>query len=303
MKRPLSTAALLFVTLSVVQQTLPGIAMRAQRRAPYDRPVCRPAGKLVSNPDLPEGSGIAASRRQPGILWAHNDSAEPELVRLDENGSTVGRVRITGAAVDDWEDIAVGPCGQQSCLYVADIGDNDGGRKHITMYRAAEPSRDDAATSAAEAFHASYPDGPHDAESLFVTTKGDIYIVTKGDPGPVALYRFPQALRTGVVMRLERVGQPRSTGDVPAADRPTAADASPDGEWVAVRTTRHVAFYRTGDLTTGRWHETFRFDLRSLREPRGEGITFGRNGVLFLLGEGGRASRQGTFAKLSCTLR
>jgi hypothetical protein len=304
MKHQPGIAALLaLVHLFAAPLALRSIALQERRGASPDAAVCRSAGKLVPNPDLPEGSGIAASRRDPGLLWAHNDSAKPELVKLDEDGSTVGRVRITGAEVDDWEDIAVGPCAQPSCIYIADIGDNDGRRRHITVYRVAEPARDEADTSPAEAFSASYPDGRHDAESLFVSETGDIYIVTKGDPGPVALYRFPRPLRTGAVMRLERVGQPLSTGNVQSADRPTAADASPDGEWVAVRTTGRVAFYRTGDLTTGRWREAFRFDLSGLREPRGEGIAFGRNGVLFLLGEGGRASRQGTFAKLSCSLR
>lgn len=262
---------------------------------------CRAVGKLVRNPDLPEGSGVAASRRNPGVLWAHNDSAEPELVKLDENGSTIGRVRITGAQVDDWEDIAVGPCDGQSCLYIGDIGDNDGRRPHITMYRVPEPSKEGEATAAVEVFRAAYPDGAHDAESLFVTRDAVVHIVTKGDPGPVALYRFPRELRAETVMRLERVGQPVSAGKIPAAERPTAADASPDGEWVAVRTTRRVAFYPTASLIAGHWREAFRADLSAFQETRGEGIAFGRNGFVFLVGESGTLSRSGSFLKLACT--
>lgn len=263
-------------------------------------PTCRPDGTVVRVADLPEGSGLAASRRNPGVLWAHNDSARPVLIKLDENGATQGRVRVTGAEVDDWEDIAVGPCAQQSCIYVADIGDNKGGRQHISVYRVPEPGAGESATAAVEVFTAAYPDGPRDAESLFVTAEGHVYLVTKGDPGEVALYRFPRSLQRGTLMRLERVGEPLKTGRVSAADRPTAADASPDGSWVAVRTTEYVAFYRTSELTAGRWHEASRVDVRHLDEPRGEGIAFGRNGKIFLVGEGG-ASAGGTFARLTCT--
>lgn len=301
MQRTLVTVALTSVFFAAALQALPDVPVQ-EHGARSDPQPCRPVAGPVPNPDLGEGSGVAASQRNPGLLWAHNDSGRPELVKLDEDGSTVGRVRIAGAEVDDWEDIAVGPCAQQSCLYIADIGDNDGRRRHVTVYRVPEPSADDGESAAVDALHASYPDGPTDAESLFVTGKGDVYIITKGDPGPVALYRFPQTLRAGAMMRLERVGQPLSAGNVPPADRPTGADASPDGQWIAVRTTRRLAFYRGSDLIAGRWREAHRQDLGSLRERRGEGVAFGRGGLLFLVGESA-GSRAGSFAKLSCAIQ
>ncbi|HET9480167.1 MAG TPA: hypothetical protein VFP98_00285, partial [Candidatus Polarisedimenticolia bacterium] len=210
---------------------------------------------------------------------------------------------LRDAPARDWEAIAPGPGPDGgSYLYVGDIGDNDGRRRHVTVYRVPEPSADEGESAAAEALHAAYPDGPTDAESLFVTGSGDVYIITKGDPGPVALYRFPRALRTGVVMRLERIGQPLSAGNVPPADRPTAAEWSEDGRWIVVRTTRRLAFYRASDLVAGRWRDVHRQDLGGLRERRGEGIAFGRNGMVFLVGESA-GSRAGSFAKLSCTIR
>jgi hypothetical protein len=262
---------------------------------------CRVAGEVIRIRELPEGSGVAASRRTPGVFWAHNDSGSPVLFALNEKGVVSGRVRVTGAEVDDWEDIAVGPCGEATCLYIADIGDNSGRRERITLYRVPEPAPADASTRPAEVFHARYPDGPRDAESLFVTANSDVFIITKGDPGPVALYRFPRPLRSGSPMQLERVGNPAGGAKVDDEDRPTAADLSADGRWVAVRTTHRVAFHRAADLTAGRWQETFRADLRSLKEPRGEGIAFGANGALILVGEGG-LSGPGTFARVVCTM-
>ena len=41
---------------------------------------------------------------------------------------------------EDWEAIAVGPCGSRTCLFVGDIGDNKARRKHITIHRVTEPA-------------------------------------------------------------------------------------------------------------------------------------------------------------------
>lgn len=289
---------ILLLVLLLFVASAPTAVVKGQDKRNVGEPMCRVVGELVQLPDLPEASGIAASRQTPGTLWAHNDSGQPDIVALDEQGSVKGRVRVTGARVDDWEDIAVGPCPQGSCVYIADIGDNKVGRGHITIYRAAEPSGAPA-TDRVEAFHATYPDGPHDAEALFVTPNGEAFIVTKGDPGPVALYRFP--LRSGSVVKLERVGEPLSARARPL-DRPTGADSSPDGRWIAVRTTAWVAFYAREDLTAGRWREAFRYDLSSGGEPQGEGVAFGTGGAIYLVGESGGRSRGGTFRRLTCAL-
>jgi hypothetical protein len=261
---------------------------------------CRPAGKVSFVRELSEGSGIAASRSYPGVLWAHNDSGASVLVGLDEHGTVVAQVRVPGAQVDDWEDIAVGPCPRGSCIYIGDIGDNNGTRRQVTIYRVPEPAPSATTTEPAEAFHARYPDGPLDAESLFVTASSEIFVVTKGDPGPIALYRLP-ALAGGKVLQLERAGAPAAGGKSNASDRPTAADISADGRWVAVRTSDYVAFFAAKDFVAGRWNEAFRADVRELREPQGEGVTFGRDGAVFLLGEG--TARGGTFVRLDCKLK
>jgi hypothetical protein len=264
---------------------------------------CRASGKMVRLRDLPEASGVAASRRTPGVFWAHNDSGDSIIFGLDSQGVIKSRVRVTGASVDDWEDIAVGRCPQGSCLYIADIGDNKGNRKHVTLYRVVEPAPADAATSPVEAFQAAYPDGAHDAEALFVSPASDVFLITKGDPGPVALYKFPRPLVSGTTLQLRPIGDPVAGSKVEAKDRPTSADVSPDGQWVVVRTTHWVAFYRTTDLIAGRWRDAFRTDVRRLGEPRGEGVTFANNDTLILVGEAGGPFRgEGTFARLVCTL-
>lgn len=278
------------------------VAIAAQQAVPSTKASkCGAAGKIVRLQDLPEASGVAASRRTPGVFWAHNDSGEPVIVALDSEGAVKGRVRVSGASVHDWEDIAVGPCPQGGCVYIADIGDNSGSRKRITLYRVPEPAPDDAKTSPVESFHAAYPDGARDAESLFVTRESDVFLITKGDPGPIAVYRFPRPLASGTTLQLLQIGEPVAGPKTRAGDRPTGADVSPDGQWVAVRTTDWVAFHRTTDLVAGRWREAFRTDLSDLGEPRGEGVTYAGDDLI-LVGEGGSPfGGQGTFARLSCT--
>jgi hypothetical protein len=265
-------------------------------------PQCRLPAALARLPGLSEASGVAASRTTPGRFWTHNDSSEPVLFALDTRGSITGQLRLLGATVEDWEAVAVGPCESGSCIYVADIGDNNGGRDRITVYRVAEP-RDLTGPVQVDAFHATYPDGARDAESLLVTTDGRLYIVSKGNKAPVSLYRFPNALRAGTTVRLERVGEPRDPQAPAANDRITDGAVSPDNRWVVLRGARTLTFYRTADLLAGHWREAGRIPLASLKEPQGEGVTFGADGSVYLVGEGGGRGRPGTFAQLACTPR
>ena len=247
---------------------------------------------------LAEASGLASSQRTPGRLWTHNDSGPPVVFALDNRGAVTGQVRVTGAKVEDWESIEVGPCASGSCLYIGDIGDNDATRKQITIYRVPEPERLGGTVAVADALHATYPDGAHDAETLFFAG-GRLYIVTKGDTGPVALYRFPVQLQGGATMTLERVGPPVAQ---PADHlRITDGSASPDGQWVVLRSRSALTFYRTSDVLAGRWRAAATVSLSALKEPQGEGVAFGPENTLFLAGEGGGKGKPGTFVQLSCS--
>jgi hypothetical protein len=264
---------------------------------------CEPAGTLVRVPELPEGSGLAASRRTPGHFWSLNDSGgEPVLVALDQGGRAIGRVRIEGADNEDWESVAVGRCRPGWCIYVGDIGDNDADRDRITVYRIPEPAEASASGGAAEVFHATYPDGAHNAESLLIAPDGRLHIVTKGDTGPVSLYRFPSELRGGTPLQLERVGEPRDGTVAGKNDRVTDGAVSPNGKWIVLRSRSMLTFYRAADFFEGKWHEAGRMPLTSFREPQGEGVTFGSDSSVYLMSEGRTKKQAGGFARLTCTL-
>lgn len=261
---------------------------------------CRPTGPLARLAELSEASGIAVSRRVPGRLWVHNDSGEPVVFALDSRGVVAGRLRVADARVEDWEAMAVAACPAGSCLYVGDIGDNRARRKQIAVYRLPEPE-DPNGVANAEVFYASYPDGAHDAEAMLIGSDGRLHVVTKGETGPIALYRYPSDLKAGQMHRLERVGAPLST-KADAASRITDAAMSPDGTWAIVRTERELVVYRATDLLAGQWREARRIAVAPLQEPQGEGVAFGADNTIFVAGEGGRKGVAGTLGRFACAL-
>jgi hypothetical protein len=264
-------------------------------------PQCQPAGPLVRLADVPESSGVAASQRMPGRLWTHNDSGAPTLFALDTQGKVTARVQFSGAKLEDWEAVAVGPCAGGSCVYLADIGDNEASRTRITIHRVPEPAAEDS-VPIKETFHATYPDGAQDAEALLVAPDGRIFIVTKGETGPIALYRFPEALRPGATHQLERVGKPRESGKGREAERVTDGAVSTDGSWVVLRSKHALAFYRAAEFFGGSWQEGGRVDVKAAGEPQGEGIAIGPDGTVYLTGEGGGKSQAGTFVRFACSV-
>lgn len=250
--------------------------------------------------DVRETSGLA--RGASGVLWTHNDAGgEPELFGFDRNGRQVAHLAVTGARHIDWEDIEAGPCAAGHCLFIADIGDNDGTREHITIYRVPEPAVD-AAEVAATAFHARFPDRPQDAEAL-VAADGSLYIITKGEHGALGLYRFPaaalaDAAGTTVLEHVRELGpQPGRRGD-----RVTAAAASPDGSRIAIRTYDRLYLHDSAALLASAAAEDgLTFDLRPLNEPQGEAVALDDDGTVWLTTEA-ESSGDPFLTGLSCPL-
>jgi hypothetical protein len=117
--------------------------------------------------------------------------------------------------------------------------------------------------------------------TLVVTPKGDILIVTKGETGPVALYRLPSDAKPGGTVTLQSIGKARQGGNT-AEERITDGAVSPSGAWVALRTNTPILLYRTADLMSGSWREASRLSLEELGEPQGEGIAFGDEKTVYL---------------------
>ena len=275
----------------MLTESFSAVALTASLAAAQPAP-CTVTIGLSPLAGVSEASGVAVSRENPGIIWSHNDSGKPMLFAFDGSGHAKARIELTGASVIDWEDMAVGACREGSCLYLADIGDNNRARQQITIYRVREPRVNETATRTVQAMSMTYPDGAHDAEALFVMPNAQLFLVTKESAEATALYRVPTPA-AGTVGRLEQVSR------IPLA-RVTGASTSPDGRWVALRTNTELVFYPAAELTAGKNPQPRRFSLSSLKEPQGEGVAWGTDGLLYLVSEGG--GRGGRLAAIRCTL-
>jgi hypothetical protein len=237
-------------------------------------------------PSLPEASGIVVSRSDPAVIWAHNDSeGEPTLYAIDRGGNVLAEIALPDAGPQsDWEDIALGPCPDGTCLYIGDIGDNLHDRDDRAILRLAEPALPHDGFVEVTRYPFRYPDGPVDAEAMFLLPDTSLFIITKGRRNDIALFRYPPPLRPGERVTLEHVQQLRD-GVAQIPDLVTGADASSDGSRIAVRTYSSVTWYRfDGDTLV---QEGAPIDIRGLQEPQGEGIAIAGGDTLLLVTETG----------------
>ena len=240
-------------------------------------------------PEIPEASGLAVSRRHPGVLWSHNDSGSATvLFALDTAGTMLGRVRIP-IRTRDWEDISAARCPSNDCLYIADIGDNRSARRRVHIYRIPEPAPGDAETAPPEVFNGTYADGPHNAEAMFVIG-ADLFIVTRDRMGGV----YRSTLSGSRELTFQRVGQL-------GLQAVTDAEASRDEKSVVVRTSHEAVLYRTDDLILGRNVPYLRVPIDGLKEAQGEGVALDGS-ILYLSSEGRPWNRAGRIVSLRCNL-
>lgn len=269
---------------------------------------CQFGGRIAPLPGLWEASGVAAAAGSPPRLWIINDSEQPIVYNVDLSGQIVGRLAVAGAQVNDWEDLAIGPCPEGRCLFIADIGDNLAKRSRITIYRVPEPAAGSMSTVAAQHFDGVYPDGAHNAESIFLDGEGRVYVITKGRSADI--YRFPVPSDRNNASTLEKVASltlssasaAEGKGKERAGEPATGAALSADRRWVAIRSNRAVWFFRATDLMAGKPGEPIRVDVSAAREPQGEAIAFGPGGTVYLVGEGGSKGRPGTLTTMTCAL-
>lgn len=241
----------------------------------------RALGQVLS--PVVELSGLAASRLQPGVLFAHNDSGDSARfwALSATNASVLQEFSVQNAVNHDWEDLAVGPCDGGSCVFLGDIGDNNKVRTDYAVYLVPEPlvTAGGAMMSVpSQALPFQYPNAEkHNAEALIVDPhSGRPYVLTK-EAGGLASYvfRFPMPLTPGVQVTLEYLGSlPVPT---PTDLQLTGADLSPCGDALLVRMYNRLVLL-TGD---GGVEETFTATPVSVpvaQEAQGEAVTFAADG-------------------------
>jgi hypothetical protein len=233
---------------------------------------------------LDQLSGVAASRRNPGVLFVHNDHSTPEFWALGQDGALRASFTYSGATVRDVEDIAVAACPSGTCVFLADIGGNLAARPDYTIARVPEPvvALGGAPTSvalAADRLVFTYPDAAqHNAESLMIDPRsGTLYVIDKVAAGAHStVYRLAATFGGATVIATKVVELPvPMSGDQPA----TAADAHPCGTGFILRTYNTAYEFRIA--ATAPFEDAFRAPPVAVpvaQERQGEGIAYQPDG-------------------------
>ena len=186
-------------------------------KAPQQKSAIELAGYLDYK-SLLEASGLARSGVRDDLIWAINDEGPAKLYALDSTGGKLGTVELKKASNRDWEDLASFVLDGQAYLLVADIGDNEGQRKDVSLYIAKEPAPDDDDVSIAWEIEYSYPEGPRDAEAIAVDVANEQILVLSKRDIPARLYSLP--LQPGSDERL----MAEFLGTVPSLPQPSRRD-------------------------------------------------------------------------------
>lgn len=257
----------------------------------------------VQHEELTEISGIAASRRHPDVLWAHNDSGDSaRIFALKTDGTHLGIFFLGGARAVDYEDIAIGPGPEPDIdyIYVADTGNNDLDRTTVTVYRVPEPALEVdgppvmRTLDAVEALRLRFPDRPYECETLLVDPlTADLFLVSRDrdsrQGGYSTVFRCPAPHASGVTRTLEPVARFAAPVEI------KGGDISPDGTMILLRA--HAMNRPVHALRWSRNREQPLADVLSTPaakvpvrfEPQGEAIAFSADGrAYYTISEGSR---------------
>ncbi len=265
---------------------------------------------VLEHPALKESSGLAASRRDPGVLWTHNDSGgKPRLFACTIQGQHLAVVRIQGVGARDWEDIAAFALDGKAWLLVGDVGDNWARRQDCILYVVEEPVVDhihaesELVVPVAWKIPFTYEDGPRDCEAVAVDATSNQVLLVSKRTAPVALYTLPLlpegdrplvARRRAVLGLADKANPSDPTGHrsyVQWQFQPTAMDVAPDGSAVLVLTYGHA--YLFPRVKGEKWETALSGVPQFVSVPgrtQGESGCFSADGRAIFVGSEGRSS-------------
>ena len=222
-------------------QTAPPIAATSTVAAIGEVPSEPVERAKLQDKSIDELSGLAASRRYPGLLWGHNDSGDTaRIFAINADGETVATVNFTGLEARDWEDMTFAG----GWIYVAEIGDNFEVNENIKIYRLHEPDLNpdklgqdiDLKKGSWETMTLSYPDGARNAETLAATPDGHLLIVSKNKKSS-NFYALKRPWSNGQVAVLDKIFENLDIGETGWLTRlVTGGDLSPDGRELTIIT-------------------------------------------------------------------
>lgn len=196
---------------------------------------------IVSDNEISEASGIAASLRQKDAIWLHNDSGDSArlfLVGLD--GKTRAVVSLNVERPLDWEDMCSFEADGEKWLLIGDTGDNQRVRSLSARacelllikepeFKSGQGSPPIVKTDVVSRIEFQFPDGPEDCESLAVDTQTkEILLLTKCAPHKCQLFRLPFSTKSG---QQKLMAEPVTSLAVPFA---TSMDVSADNQSLVI---------------------------------------------------------------------
>ncbi|WP_372634532.1 hypothetical protein [Fodinibius sp.] len=202
----------------------------------------------IDNREIDEASGLAVNPDHSHLLWTHNDSGdEARIFLIQKDGRFRAEYHLQEATNRDWEDLAVGPGPDPDVhyLYIGDIGDNFTFHSSYVIYRLRQPDVQSGPEGEGPAKMLSdvdelrfvYPDGSHDAETLFIDpSTRDLYIVTRQERQD-RVYRYPYPQSTAKTDTVEFVGK------LPFSQF-AGGDLSADGQTLLLKTLPRIFIWQ-----------------------------------------------------------
>nr|WP_254777838.1 esterase-like activity of phytase family protein [Rhodococcus triatomae] len=255
-----------------------------------------------TDPALDELSGLVAAG---GRLYAVGDSGSDEAVAVLGPDCAVQQWIPVPVDPYDVEDMARGGDGR---LWLSDTGDNRRRRETVALIAMSTDG-----SGGGSLHRLTYPDGPHDAETVLLGPDDVPVIVTKTFGGPSGIYRPEGGLTVHELAEpgptpLEKLGEldltalPADSGPDPDPDPDpdapvsvaeslsravfTGGAVSHDGSVAAVRSYSHVHLFdvrgtSVGQALTGLPTES----LVLPHQPQGEAVAFTESGDLVIASE------------------
>jgi hypothetical protein len=236
-----------------------------------------------------ESSGLACSRRVPGMFWTHNDSGDDARIYLfDLRGRDLGSCRLGDVFAFDFEDMLSFDSGGKSYLLVCDVGNNGRAAAVHVMYLIEEPNIDpergvgQATLPVVQEVNFYYEDDHRNCEAVGIDpTDKTILLATKEREGDCYVYAMPMPEPDP---KMAFVARRIATLKLPPV---TAMDVAPDGRRAVLLTYSHAyEFVRGHDED---WAAALSHQPREIIIPeriQGESICYGHDGkTLYLTSE------------------
>ncbi len=243
----------------------------------YGRPqqLCTLKSKKIT-----ESSGLAVSRRNPNLLWTHNDSGDDaHIYCIDRQGKRVGTCKLKKTKAVDWEDMCSYVIDGRPKLLVADTGDNLAIRKSCQLHIIDEPQNPQDDVSRVQSIRLRYSTGPTDCEAVAVDpTLREILFVEKRF---ALTCRVFQASLPADGDERELLAKPIARINLPLV---TAMDIAHDGSRAIVLTLGPAFEFTRSQGQT--WQSAFRARPRTIPMParrQGEAICYAADGYDLLL--------------------